>query len=81
MTPNEAREIATRGGYRIRYESRMRDGRGWQFRVSNGAVVNLSDKGTYQVQGDREGATEMLTLIELFYARRAARKATRYLTY
>lgn len=51
MDVEEARQLITRSGYTITSEERLGNNTGTRLNVDCGAIVNVYDKGTYQVQG------------------------------
>ena len=51
MTVDEARDLLARAGFQIANEGRLPNNLGAQMRLTNEAVVNVYDKGTFNVQG------------------------------
>src|ERR1051326_4671332 len=51
MTRDELVAILGGGGYQIKTEERLPNGTGYQIRLATGQMVNLFDKGTWNVQG------------------------------
>jgi predicted nucleotide-binding protein len=51
MNLEQAKEILTKAGRAITSEERLTNDTGYQLRIDCGAVVNIYDKGTYNVQG------------------------------
>ena len=51
MKADEAKRILTRCGFKITEEERLPNNTGIRIRLDNGAIVNVWDKGTYNVQG------------------------------
>ncbi len=51
MDMDTARRLLTEAGFRVQSENRLRNGYGTQLRLENGAIVNVYDRGTYNVQG------------------------------
>jgi predicted nucleotide-binding protein len=58
MTLDEVKALLDRGGVRIQKESRLGNETGTQLRLSNGSIVNVFDKGTYNVQGKQIAQTQ-----------------------
>ena len=54
MTVDEVRQLLETAGLVLAEEKRLGNESGVQLRVSNGAVVNIYDKGTYYVQGQHK---------------------------
>jgi len=50
-TVEEIRRILEGNGYNVQEEKRLRNDTGHQLRLTTGQVVNVFDKGTYNVQG------------------------------
>lgn len=50
MTKEEAEKIITKSGYSVISEKRVNDC-GYMLKISNGAIINVYDKGTYNIQG------------------------------
>ena len=57
MTVEEMRHTLESAGFRIESEKRLRNDSGTQLRLDD-AVVNVYDKGTFQVQGKNRSAVE-----------------------
>jgi len=51
MTADEARDCLLRAGFQVASDSRLPNNTGVQLRLTNEAVVNVFDKGTFNVQG------------------------------
>jgi len=58
MTVDEARTLLRNAGMTILKEERLANNTGMQLRVANGAIVNVFDKGTFNVQGKSTTETE-----------------------
>ena len=54
----EARTILEAAGFEIGTEKRLPNKTGTQLRLKNGAIVNIFDKGTYNVQGKNKDVVE-----------------------
>lgn len=50
----------SKAGYTVKEEKRLGNNTGTQLRLTNGAIVNVFDKGTYNVQGTQSEAVEAL---------------------
>ena len=51
MTADEARHSLLRAGFQVASESRLPNNTGVQLRLTNDAIINVFDKGTFNVQG------------------------------
>jgi predicted nucleotide-binding protein len=51
MNTNQTRELLIAAGIEIKSEERLGNDKGTQLRLTNGAIVNVFDNGTTQVQG------------------------------
>jgi predicted nucleotide-binding protein len=51
MKLQEAKEILIKAGHTITSEERLPNDTGYQLRIDCGAVINIYDKGTYNIQG------------------------------
>ena len=58
MTVDKARQLLKAAGLEVVAESRLGNNTGFQLRLNNGAIVNVYDKGTVQVQGKNCDAVE-----------------------
>lgn len=58
MKVDEAKQILSKGGFKIAEESRLPNNTGTKLRLDNGAIVNVWDKGTFNVQGRNTDAVK-----------------------
>ncbi len=58
MNVSEARELLTAAALDIKSKSRLPNETGTQFRLQNGAIVNVFDKGTFNIQGKNQDAVK-----------------------
>lgn len=62
MDLDQAKSLLTDGGYTIKSEERLGNNTGQCLRLTNGALVNVFDKGTFSVQG--KNTEEVRKLLE-----------------
>lgn len=62
MNLDRAKEILLTNGHKITDERRLNNNTGVQLRTEDGAIVNIFDKGTYNIQG--KNADKITTLFE-----------------
>ena len=60
MTRVEARTILSEANCDIAEEKRLGNETGWQLRLGSGAVVNVFDKGSYNVQGKNKAIIQQI---------------------
>ena len=60
MTVAEAKTLIERAGLKITKQERLGNETGTQLRLSNGSIVNVFDKGTFNVQGKNRTETEAM---------------------
>ena len=60
MTREEARALLSSAGHTIVEEKRLGNETGWQIKLPAGAVVNVFDKGSYNVQGKNKTDIEQI---------------------
>jgi predicted nucleotide-binding protein len=58
MKVDEAKRILTQSSFKIAEEGRLPNNTGTKIRLDNGAIVNVWDKGTYNVQGRNTDAVK-----------------------
>jgi predicted nucleotide-binding protein len=58
MKTEEAKQILTQCGFKITDEGRLPNNTGTMIRLDGGAIVNIWDKGTYNVQGRNTDAVK-----------------------
>jgi len=56
----EIKSRLAKAGYTVKEEKRLSNKTGTQLRLTNGAIVNVFDKGSYNVQGTNSDAVEAL---------------------
>ena len=65
MTKDEVRNHLAANGHTVSDESRLNNDTGWQFRLKSGQIVNVFDKGTFNVQGKNpESVRKLLEQLE-----------------
>lgn len=60
MTIDEARAILEQAGLKVDSERRLGNDTGTQLRLSNGAIVNVFDRGTWNVQGKNQAYVKQI---------------------
>ena len=60
MTREEAKTILSEAKCEIAEEKRLGNETGWQLRLCSGAVVNVFDKGSYNVQGKNKASVKRI---------------------
>ncbi|BBO18645.1 conserved hypothetical protein [Candidatus Brocadia pituitae] len=58
MTVDEARKLLQKASLSVVKEERLPNNTSTKLRVSNGAIVNVFDKGTFNVQGKNSSFVE-----------------------
>ena len=58
MDVSDARALLEVAGLDIKAEARLGNDTGTQFRLKNGAIVNIFDNGNFSVQGKNKTAVE-----------------------
>jgi len=60
MNLDTAKAILANGGFTVQDESRLPNGTGTQLRLQSGQIVNVFDKGTYNVQGRKTDSVKKI---------------------
>src|SRR5438046_2725985 len=58
MDTSEVKTLLSAAGFAVKSEKRLGNDTGIQLRLTNGAIVNVFDKGTFSVQGTNSGEVE-----------------------
>ncbi|WP_338827671.1 TIR domain-containing protein [Neomoorella thermoacetica] len=58
MNVQETKQILDQHGFKVQEEKRLPNDTGWQLRLYTGQVVNIFDKGTFNVQGKNPDAVK-----------------------
>jgi predicted nucleotide-binding protein len=77
MDTNEAKTLLSAASFSIKSEKRLANDTGVQLRLTNGGIVNVFDKGTFNVQGTNSGDVEKALGMTLAGAAPAASRPTR----